>query len=358
MTGSVALADQGRDNNFNLLRMILASAVLVSHAWPIAAHGPVAEPLRAGLGYSLGTLSVAGFFVISGYFITKSYLRRASLGDFVLARALRIYPALVVVLVLSVLVFGVVGNDRPAAAYFAQARTWRYVMANLTLIKHQYDLPGALAGLGSYRAINGSIWSLRPEVECYALVALIGLLRAPRIAAGTVLIALLVLALRHHGDDGSLLRSAAVLSLPFALGACVCVFADRVPLAWWIVPVPVALAWLLRSGDGYYPLLALAIGTGLIWLGFARIAALAWYQRLGDYSYGLYLYAWPVEMIVAQLAPGIAPGWLIVAAWPVTLVCAVVSWHAIERPMLHARPAIMQRLRALAGQPGAATGTA
>ena len=71
--------------------------MLVSHAWPIALGSEAIEPLHIATGYKLGTTAVILFFAVSGYFITKSFLRRASLTDFAIARIVRIYPALIVV---------------------------------------------------------------------------------------------------------------------------------------------------------------------------------------------------------------------------------------------------------------------
>ena len=97
----------GRDNNFNLLRILAAVGVLVSHAYPISLGADAAEPLSALLGgVTLGTVSVMIFFSISGFFITRSFAGRASLGRFFQARALRLFPALIVVLIVTVLVSG------------------------------------------------------------------------------------------------------------------------------------------------------------------------------------------------------------------------------------------------------------
>jgi peptidoglycan/LPS O-acetylase OafA/YrhL len=157
---TIAEIDFGRNNNFNLIRMFAAICVLVSHAWPIALHGPVAEPLQVLTGYKLGTLSVSIFFATSGYFITKSFDRRSSLPDFILARVARIYPALAVVLILSTIILEFVCGNISFGHYFGQFRTVRYVIVNLLLLKHQYDLPGIFVYNGHPGAINGSIWSL------------------------------------------------------------------------------------------------------------------------------------------------------------------------------------------------------
>ena len=97
---------QGRDNNFNLIRLCAATAVLVSHAWPLTRGPGTVEPLQRLTGHSLGTLAVYVFFAVSGFFVSASFARRASAADFLAARALRLFPALTVSLVLVTLLMG------------------------------------------------------------------------------------------------------------------------------------------------------------------------------------------------------------------------------------------------------------
>ena len=133
----------GRDNNFNLIRMIAASGVLVSHAWPITYGGGVVEPLESELhGITLGTVCVYIFFAISGFFITKSFDRSVGIGRFLLARALRLFPALIVVLCLTVLA-GLWLTTAPVDVYLAAVPD--YLLRNLTLFRLQYVLPGVIA---------------------------------------------------------------------------------------------------------------------------------------------------------------------------------------------------------------------
>lgn len=93
----------GRQNNLNALRMIAASAVLVSHAYPIALGAGTPEPLEQLTGLTLGGHAVAVFFILSGLLIARSYDQGNGLLRFVLSRAARLYPALIVVVVLTVL---------------------------------------------------------------------------------------------------------------------------------------------------------------------------------------------------------------------------------------------------------------
>ncbi|HET7409345.1 MAG TPA: acyltransferase family protein, partial [Paracoccaceae bacterium] len=132
---------KGRDNNFNLLRMLAATGVLVSHAYPISRGPGVEQPLESILGgIALGTICVYVFFAISGFFIAQSFERSATLGGFLRARALRLFPALALVLCTTVLVAGLWLTAAPARIYWAAVP--EYLVHNITLFSLRYELPG------------------------------------------------------------------------------------------------------------------------------------------------------------------------------------------------------------------------
>src|SRR5262249_40258257 len=158
-------------DNFNLLRILAALAVLVSHAYPIALGPGTPEPLARVLGINLGEVAVLMFFAISGYFIFQSFYNKRSIFEFVFARILRIYPALLAALVLSVFVLGPLFTNLTLVAYFSDPQTLLYIPRNLRLWPMQYGLPGVFEDHG-YPAVNGSLWTLAFEVACYALVVI------------------------------------------------------------------------------------------------------------------------------------------------------------------------------------------
>lgn len=330
----------GRDNNFNLIRMIAASGVLVSHAWPITYGGGVVEPLESELhGITLGTVCVYIFFAISGFFITKSFDRSVGIGRFLLARALRLFPALIVVLCLTVLA-GLWLTTAPVDVYLAAVPD--YLLRNLTLFRLQYVLPGVFEDNPFGPGINGSLWTLNYEVLCYLgvfLVGIAGLLRAPRgfALAFAAVIALCLLAplLPYQPRLVKLLE----LGLPFALGAGAYVWRDRIPLGPGPAAVLAALAVAAWWGpaDLFRPVFVLALSYWVFLLGFARVPALLGYNRLGDYSYGMYIYAFPLQQLAAHWGT-LWPSHNMALALAMTLPCAVLSWHLVEKPALSRVP--------------------
>lgn len=336
----------GRDNNFNLVRMIAASAVLVSHAWPIALGAGTIEPLAASTGYKLGTTAVTIFFAISGFFITKSFDQRKSITDFIVARVARIYPGLLAVLLLSVLVLGPLFTELPTGTYLRTSHTWTYLPYNLALRFPQYGLPGVFGGNPAPQVINGSLWTLHLEVSCYVLVVLAGLTRLSRpFAFPVILIAAIVPIFVVHQSGSTLLRGASTLSLPFALGAAAYVYRRYVPLSGLITLGLLAIAVVTRDTMAYPLLHAVVLSYAALWIGFAPTPMLHRYNLFGDYSYGMYIYAFPIEQAVAASVHSLSPLGLIAISFPITLAFAVASWKLIEAPALAHRHFLAARLR-------------
>jgi len=329
--GEVAV---GRDNNFNLIRMVAATGVLVSHAFPITYGEGAEEPLERWLGFSLGHVSVLIFFALSGFLITRSFQKSESLARFVKARVYRIYPGLIAVLLVTVAVGAI------AVAGTARARFWAavpdYLLSNLALFRLRYDLPGIFAANPFGPAINGSLWTLFYEVVCYGLVAAAGLtgaLRRRRVFLGLT-------ALFAAAFVGSLftelpprVERLLTLGFPFAAGAALAVWRQHVPMGAPIALVLAGVAALALPTPLFPAAFAVALAYSVLWLGHLRIPTLLRYNRLGDFSYGTYIYAFPVQQSVAAL--GVASPWLNMAvALPVTLFCAVLSWKLVEEPAL------------------------
>jgi peptidoglycan/LPS O-acetylase OafA/YrhL len=341
MSRAPRIADraQGRDNHFDLVRLLAASGVLVSHAYPISLGPGTAEPLQAILhGRTLGGVCVMLFFAISGFFIAQSFERRTSLADFLRARALRLFPALAVVLAVTVLVAGAVLTSAPAAVFWPGAA--EYYLRNITLFFLRYELPGVFEANPYGPAINGSLWTLNYEVLCYlgvVLAGLAGLLARPRAFAVAVLAFLVayaaVMELRPHPRLVGLMS----LGLPFLVGMAFHVWRRAIPLS----PLLLLLLWAVAAAAWavpplFVPVLSVALAYSVFLFGYARSTPLARLRLPGDYSYGTYVYAFPIQQLVA--ASGIVdPLTGIALAFPATLGCAILSWHLVEAPALRLR---------------------
>ena len=165
---------QGRDNNFNLIRIIAALAVLVTHSFAVAIGSGDAEPFRGSLGMTMGSIAVDVFFITSGFLVTSSLLNRQSTIEFVWARVLRIFPALLAMLLLTVFALGVFLTSLPISAYFSLPMTYIYLAKNATLLMGvAYNLPGVFDSNPYKSAVNGSLWTMPHEVRMYAILTIV-----------------------------------------------------------------------------------------------------------------------------------------------------------------------------------------
>ncbi len=331
-------ASAGRDNNFTLIRLCASVAVLVSHAWPITGGPGTKEPLAGAIGHSLGSIAVFIFFALSGYFIAGSFQRAASVRHFVLARVARLWPGLAVSLLFVAFILGPLVTSRPLQSYLVQPDLLSFFLRNLTLIKPQYQLVDLFQDQ-PYPAVEGSIWTLSYEVACYTIVLLcgvLGLLRNRKSMMGTVAVYLvlwsspLVFDLPLH-PSVSHMHS---LSFPFMTGVSLWIWRDRVVLSLHVLLVLAVLGVGLRTTALAFPALVIALTYGTFWLGHAPRGFLRKFNGLGDYSYGIYIYAFPLQGFAIWCWGSMTPAMNILSALPMTMICAILSWHMVEQPAM------------------------
>lgn len=348
----------GRDNNFNLIRILAALAVIVSHAFPISLGPEAAEPLDQATGYTLGWIAVAVFFAISGFLITRSFDRTARLADWTSARVMRLFPGLAVVLILTAALYGPAFTTLPLESYFTDPATYTYVPRNLSLAFLQFGLPGVFQSAPLPLAINGSLWTLVHEVACYFgvfVIGVAGLLRGRR--AFAVVCALYFASYIFTGlpDVERQLFHQAVelrkLSLPFVMGMMLYHWRDTITLSGVGCVLLFGLSWLLNGSPGFDIAFMAAISYATFVLAYRVRGRVRAYNRLGDYSYGLYIYGFPVQQAVAAMGWSDGPIQNMLIAFPMALTCAVISWYAVERPALDRRDRFAAALQTIFNAP-------
>lgn len=345
---SLAERAVGRENNFDFIRWLAASLVLVSHESALLPNGGT-EPLTwLGGGFStLGTVAVDVFFVTSGFLVTRSLLERRSLRHFVAARLLRVLPGLAVMLVLTAYVLGPLFTSLPVGSYLTEDAVLDYVARNLNLAvdNAQWTLPGVFADHRRSSAVNGSLWSLWPEVRMYGVLLGLGVaaLLAPRRASVVVGVGMAATVLAgwflHEDLVGSGLEPLTLARLGpyFAAGALLYLLRRWIPVAALLAGA--LLAWggvaTTRGAPAFVPLFTLAVAFSTIWLAHVRLGMLARWGRYGDFSYGIYIYAFPIQQALVALQPDASLASHLTAAYAATLVCAIASWKLVESPALH-----------------------
>ncbi|WP_052226300.1 acyltransferase family protein [Microbacterium mangrovi] len=344
-----------RRNSLNAIRLGLAVMVIVAHSWPLSGR---AEPQFVGEYNEPGAWAVAGFFVISGYLITMSR-DRTSLGPFLWRRFLRIYPGFLVAIVLTAFVLAPVSALVTGEYSFAPAI--EYVVKNLALYNLTFDIPGTLASAPFPGAWNGSLWTLFFEALCYVGIGLAVSL-VPSRWLGRVLMAVLVAGTAVtaiHVAFGvlqvNLVLHLVRLGTYFAAGALMYVYHDRVPLNWLLgTAAAVAAVATVVAGTFQFlspiPLAYLAVWAGAV-LPLHRVGATS------DISYGMYIYAFPVQQLLAiTIGAHTSLVVFMLLSIVLTIPFAWASWRFIEQPAMRLRRLVTER-RSVPARPSDAAPT-
>jgi len=328
--------DGNRRNNFTLLRILFAWMVLFGHSFPVTGHGEL-NPLRGFFERStwIGEVAVSGFFVISGFLVTASFQRRG-IRDYTVSRVLRIYPALAVCVLLTVFLLGPLLTSLDAAAYFAQPGTWDHLWNITALFPMDFRLPGVFES-APRRGVNGSLWTLTVEVSCYILLGVAGVLGLLKGRASATLACLAVFAFAFTQFSSVPLvgRSPgwATPALHFLVGVAIYVHRASIPIDGRLALGAVML-YVVALGEPWFDWVApAALAYAIFYVAYGT----PWLDvdgRLGDPSYGIYIYAWPVQQLLVQLFPEEGPYFNTAVATVIVFLLAMLSWRLVEAPAL------------------------
>ena len=332
--GGASHASPPQPNNFDLLRLAAALLVLFSHAFVLTGH-PEDEPVAILLQHVTdgGGLAVGAFFVLSGFLIANS-AERHPWRHYLRARALRIYPAFAALILAQTLLLGAAVSSLGPAHYLATPSSWT-ALARALVFSPPPGLPGVFETNTLPGIVNGSLWTLRIEVLCYAATLAWALLGARRwMVALAVLAGFAALAAAHAAGAGLRIVSVLDCLLFFATGTALWSWRERIPLRWWGAAALLALFAAGSATPAAQYLWHLALPYLVLRLGLSRPVLAGFMRRLGDISYGAYLYAFPVQQTLVSFVPGLHPLGLAALATPVTLLLALASRRLIELPAL------------------------
>ncbi len=340
--------NEDRNNNFDALRFALATVVIASHSYPLLSGNNLNEPvmLLTNGQTTGGELAVSGFFALSGFLIAQSWERSKNAFRFFKKRILRIYPGFLVAVAFGA--FVVAPNIATDASTYWNEFSFSRLLASAFNLDPR--LPRVFSDL-PIPAVNGSLWSIRYEVLCYVGLSFLGLIGAFR---NRLLIWLaFVAALALHAGQ-------IYLGLKLPNGGLAFVFCEPGP---WpklaALYLSGTLCYLYRNSIVYslwlfvlaslglivcgafpqlklFPLVLPLCGTYLlIYTALLPIPGLQRFAARGDISYGLYLYAFPIQqLLVHRYGNTLTPLTLFLAAFPLTALVAAVSWRWVERPFL------------------------
>lgn len=316
----------------------MAAEVILWHSFAVTGRIPPAAPVRQLL-FGVG---VDGFFAISGFLITRSWLSNPRIRDYLVARTLRILPGLYVCLVVTAFVIAPIGvaiQGGSGAKLLLSRAPFEFVLENSAVMVLKFDIGGTPTGIPYPGMWNGSLWTLIYEVLCYIAVALLGLagLAHRRWTAAAVFAlavgAAAVLPPMTFPGVWSNEQCMARFAIMFAAGALMYQWKDAIPARWSLVAVSVVVvvaAGLLpdyRLIGGLPLAYALIVSGALIHNKYLRLPT--------DLSYGVYIYAFPIQqlLVICGLV-SLNPIVFALLATIATLPLAALSWFLIEKPAL------------------------
>lgn len=351
--GEVMRRHKGFGPGFDLLRLVLSLLVLLVHCSLLGvAEGPLGR-----FEWALDFAVLPLFFALSGFLVAGS-LQRLSLTGFLINRAARIVPGLLVAIGLSALVLGPLLTSWGLLQYFSDPAVPRYFLNAIGSV--HVALPGLFEGNPLPGVVNGSLWTIPHEMSCYLILAglaLMGIFRRPALVLSLSLAlfgaAILIwaaeaggLALPHREAIAYafMTRGAARLVPVFLLGTAAYLYRDRIPhspvLFAGVLAASFAIALFGQPAWAENPLVWLLTAPlvvyAVVFIGLSRFHL----RVLGrtDLSYGIYLYGFPIQQSLVLLVPGLrnmAAFFLVSAA--LSGLMAALSWHLVERPALGLR---------------------
>ena len=356
MKKQLLIPDTLNRNNFDLFRFLLASAVIFCHCYAtfytwddFTANEPFM--VWSGGKISIGSAAVNFFFIISGFLILRSFEYSASFWSYLKKRILRIYPGFIVAFLLSIFVFGALGHVEHTwlKTYEAYIKYVPLRMEAVNMLTLQAPIDAYYFNHMAQVGLNTSMWTIQYEFVCYLFVPVLvwlGTLKHRCILLIAFLISYTLLLLQNYGFifpyDGSWYGNA--LANPyyhprfftyFLAGCLVYLYKHRIPrnnLLMVLSLLLFVLALKLQIFDLVWPI----AGTYLLFFfAYHPKALFSNFAKYGDFSYGIYLYGWPLQQLtLLYLSEYLNVFTFFLLVMPLVLLAAFISWYLIEKPAL------------------------
>jgi len=341
MNNRLSVYSDSRDNNFNLIRFVAASLVLFSHSYALI---QLPEPMVQLIGMSWATIAVNVFFITSGFLVAGSLFARNNLLAFIWARVLRIYPALIVAMIFCVFFIGWYFTTESSVSYFSDPETIKFFIRNTTLFNGvSYELPGVFESNLYPGAVNGSLWTLPFEIDMYAYLALIccaltyvkKYIDKEFFKAAFFLITFTAVAIAAYSHSSDPVNYDLHFFALFFSGSCFFLLREHICMSFRLFALLAILLFLSAfNQDIFYFSFILFSPYLVIYLAYVPGGLIRNFNKLGDYSYGIYIYAFPVQQSISALFPGVSVSTMITLSFTITLLLACLSWHLVEKNIL------------------------
>lgn len=334
-------------NNFDFLRLLFALLVMITHSYALtgAIDKEVASQLTHGQ-FNFSFFGLSGFFAISGYLVFQSLMRSKNLFHYYKKRILRIYPGLVVALILTVLLGACISNIG-FKAYFSNESPYTYFFSQLSMFRNKHGLIHGVFEKNLYPVINGSIWTIAYEVFFYVLLSTVFFLRHSlkilKWLLGIIFIIsfVFVVYLINTRKDIAIPFTTMVgfyvihFGLFFLGGSILAAFnINGIRNKNIILSISVVLSIILIGFNQFNLLKYFLLPVVYILFGISCTKGLAGLSdKIGDLSYGIYIYTFVIQQTLLNFF--VLNYWqLILVTIPVVMICGYLSWHFIEKRAL------------------------
>ena len=348
---------EDRANNFTAMRIGFAVLILYGHALML----PQGLPMTGAWAVFVDTVvqyALDGFFILSGYMLAASLFHSRDMAGYWLSRGLRIFPGLIVAVLLCWLVLGPVMTGLPLTAYFTSLESWAYPILAISQLEPQGTLPGVFEA-NPMAEINGPLWTIRYELVCYVLAgaaATVGVWRrswgVPVLFVLAVAASLTAQAFPYSGPLDDTIEVMSRFGPAFLTGAMFYRFRHRIALNAAGAALLCLAAFALYATPAGMIAGQIAIAYVFLWLGFKTVPGEIGRQvrEVEDISYGLYILHWPVGQLVIALNPEIGTGALFAIMGASALVTAVLLRRLVEKPALAAKHRLRLSLQGVIGR--------
>ena len=341
---------EGHGNFFTPLRILFAYLVLLGHAFVIVRGGDHTEP-HIFYQFTMSYIAVNLFFIASGFLVSASMMYRKAPANFISARVLRIFPALIVHVFLIMLIFGPLTTNLGLWEYFSSPQTLLQPVLVLSFVETHMYLPGIVPNNHEHMA-SAALWTLRYEVLAYigTLIAFsLGLMKHRwMIAAQFAVFAIALpisLSTGLYEELPATFQSILRFGMCYGLGAVFYAYREHINFRVALIPVLFAVTALTHNSAVFEVFFTITLGYALFWCAYIKVPKLEFMQKISDISYGIYIYHWAVLQAVFHFMPQVNVFEIILIATPITLVLATLSWNIVEKPALKLKSRFAERLK-------------
>lgn len=320
------------NNNFDLVRLIAALLVIWGHSFDLFETPNYIDPVKKILVIdSPGTIAVYVFFFLSGVFITAS-MDNSTKTHFIVMRLVRIWPALIICTFSVVFIIGSLFTNLTLYEYLEKRSTWTFLICNSIIYNIKWYLPGVFENNHHPNVVNGQLWTLPVEVECYTTIFILGLSKILKNKYAVTIFYILVFAL-YISNSGRILYFEPLKQVVFFYsGTLVYIFRKYIELDLRIGLAFIFSCFGLYNTIFFFPIFYITLIYNMLLFGASR--SVLKIKLPGDYSYGIYIYGYVIQQSCAHLIPHITAYESLIITIPLTLLFAIISWNLVEKPAI------------------------